>query len=178
MRFYRQHRNLDIFILSIPERNFHNSAQNNHVEQYKKQSRKSSSQQQDFKDSWKAYIMSSWVTGHWIHSSVSRWLHFLTWTMQYRYLYTRNTKLLTPIIKSFVILKVLIQNKRIRWFMVWTYTARLHRVLWQLDTLHPFFYYELLIIPIIVSEISHNSSSTNFSEESIYLANIKISLII
>ena len=29
----------------------------------------------------------------------------------------RTTKLFTPIIKSFVALKVLIQNKRTRWFM-------------------------------------------------------------
>ena len=51
VRFYHHRRNSDIFELLIPERNFYNSAQNNHAEQYKKQSRKSSIQQQDFKDS-------------------------------------------------------------------------------------------------------------------------------
>ena len=32
----------------------------------------------------------------------------------------RTTKLLTPIIKSFVYLNMLIQNERTRWFMMWT----------------------------------------------------------
>ena len=41
------------------------------------------------------YIIAvSWVIGHRIYSSVSCWLHFLTWrvtwTIWYRYLYTKN----------------------------------------------------------------------------------------
>ena len=35
----------------------------------------------------------------------------------YIYIYAKNYKALTPIIKSFVTLKVLIQNERTRWFM-------------------------------------------------------------
>ena len=39
----------------IPKRDFHDSAQKNNVEQHSEQSRKPSSQQQDFKESWKVY---------------------------------------------------------------------------------------------------------------------------
>ena len=48
----------------------------------------------DFKESWKAYyiIAVSWVTGRRIYSSVSCWLHFLTWTIWYQCLYTKNYK--------------------------------------------------------------------------------------
>ena len=41
----------------------------------------------------------------------------------------RTTKLLTPIIKSFVALKVLIQIERIRWFRCELYAVCLYRVL-------------------------------------------------
>ena len=107
-------------ISRILKKNFHDSYQKNGAEQHSKQSRKPSSQQQDFKESWNAYIMLSWVTGHWIYSSFPccctsspEWYSidiYIQWT----------TKLLTPIIKSFVTPKVLIQNERVRWFTVST----------------------------------------------------------
>ena len=37
-------------------------------------------------------IAALWVTGCQIHSSVSCWLHFLTWKIWYRYLYTKKYK--------------------------------------------------------------------------------------
>ena len=33
-----------------------------------------------------------WVNGHWIHLTISCWLHFLTWMIKYRYLYTKSYK--------------------------------------------------------------------------------------
>ena len=62
-------------------------------------------------------------------------------------MYTQTaTKLLTPIIKSFVTLKVLIQNNDDLWYEL--YAVRLYRVLLEVDTLPPFFYYELLLLHI------------------------------
>ena len=80
----------------IAERNFHNSAQNNSAEQHSEQYRKPSSQQWDFsKESWKTHIMpcaQSWVTGRRIHLSISCWLHFPIWMIQYQCLYAKNYK--------------------------------------------------------------------------------------
>ena len=73
----------------IFKRNFHSSAQNDDVGQHSEQSRKPSSQQQDFKESWKAYIVSLRVTGHWIHLGIICWFHFLT---SYWYRYAKNYK--------------------------------------------------------------------------------------
>ena len=75
----------------IPERNFHESAQkmmqNNTVS-----SPGSLWASKRFKESWKAFITVSWVTGRRVHSSISCWLHFLIWTIWYWYLYTKNYK--------------------------------------------------------------------------------------
>ena len=58
----------------------------------------------------------------------------------------RTTKLFTPIIESFVALKVLIENKRTQWF-----TARTLRSAFVQGTVRVgysplFFYYELLVL--------------------------------
>ena len=57
----------------------------------------------------------------------------------------RTTKLFTPIIKSFVALKVLIQNERTRWFTVRTLRSAFVQGIVR-DRYSPiFFYYELLV---------------------------------
>ena len=110
-------------ISKIPKRNFYKSAQSNGVEQHSEQSRKPSSQQQILKK----------VERRIISSLCHEWLVVVEFTQAflagYTYLheqydiniYTqRTTKLFTPIIKSFVALKVLIQNERTRWFTAQT----------------------------------------------------------
>ena len=57
-----------------------------------------------------------------------------------------STTLLTPINAPLISLKVLIQNERTRWLRMELYAVRLYRVLRELDTLLPFFYYELLLV--------------------------------
>ena len=44
----------------IPEKNFHDSAQTNGVEQHSEQSKKPLNQQQDFKGNWKVYMHCEW----------------------------------------------------------------------------------------------------------------------
>ena len=70
------------------------------------------------------------------------WAFFASYTFSHeRYninIYTqRTTKLLIPIIKSFVTLKVLIQNERTRCFTCGLYVVRLYKVLWELNSLPP-----------------------------------------
>ena len=104
----------------IPERNFHDTAQNNGVEQHsEQQSRKPSNQQLNFKESWKAYIRREWPTVEFI------WVFLAGYTSSHEQyninIYIqRITKLSTPIINTFVTLKVLIQNERTLWFTAQT----------------------------------------------------------
>ena len=59
----------------------------------------------------------------------------------------RTTKLSTPMIKSFVTLKMLIQNERTWWFTVWTLRSTFAQGIVRVGyTLPPFFYYELLFV--------------------------------
>ena len=69
----------------ILKRNYYESAQINGVEQHHEQSRRPSSQQWILKKA-------EWPTIEFTYWSVSCWLHFLTWTIWYRYLYTKNYK--------------------------------------------------------------------------------------
>ena len=76
----------------------------------------------DFKESRKAYISSlhrEWPAVEFTQAFLAGYT-----SLHERYdinIYTqRTTKLFTPIIKSFVALKMLIHNKRTRWFTVWT----------------------------------------------------------
>ena len=77
----------------ILEGNFYESAQNNGVEQHSEQSRNPLSQQWILKQA-ERRISHCWVMSdqpsH--YSSISCWLHFLTWTIWYRYLYTKDYK--------------------------------------------------------------------------------------
>ena len=106
-----------------------------------------------------------WLTGHQIHLSVS--CCCISSHKGYNInIYTqRTTKLLTPIIKPFASLKVLIQNERTDSLRLELYAAYLYRLLWEIDTLPPFFYYELLIlqnIMVFVKYISYNECYTVF----------------
>ena len=80
-------------ISRILKRNFHNSVETNGVEQHSEQSRKPSSQQQDFKESRNAYIVLSWLIDQ-PSKSFKHFLllHFLTLTIKYLYLYSKNYK--------------------------------------------------------------------------------------
>ena len=129
----------------ILERNFYKSAQSNGVEQY----RKPSSQQWIFKKAaGKAYISSlcrEWPAIKFTQAFLSGYtsLH-----EQYHIdIYTqRTTMLFTPTIKSFVALKVLIQNKRTWWFTAGTLcSAFVQGIVW-VGYSPVFFYYELLIL--------------------------------
>ena len=104
----------------------------------------------DFKESWKVCI--------WLLCRQSQAVEFTQaflagyTSLHERYdidIYTqRTTKLFTPIIKSFVALKVLIQNERTRWFTVRTLSSVFLQgivrigyspsllLLWTLDTTH------------------------------------------
>ena len=97
----------------------------------------------DFKESWKGYML-LWVTGCQIHLSVSGWLHFHTWTIWYQYLYTKNHKAVNTYHHVFCYP----ESVNTKWENLIVYDARLYRVLWEMDTLPPFFYYELLLTQI------------------------------
>ena len=58
----------------------------------------------------------------------------------------RTTKLFTPIIKSFVALKVLIQNERTRWFTARTLRRAFVQGIVRVGYSPLFFYYELLVM--------------------------------
>ena len=132
----------------ILERNFYESAQSNGVEQYSEQSSKPSSQQWILKKSRKAYISSlhrEWLAVEFTQAFLAGYT-----SLHERYhidIYTqRTTKLFTPIIKSFVALKVLIQNKRTRWFMARTLRSAFVQGTVRVGYSPLFFYYELLIL--------------------------------
>ena len=57
----------------------------------------------------------------------------------------RTTKLFTLIIKSFVALKVLIENERTRWFTAQTLRSAFVQGIVRVGYSPPFFYYELLV---------------------------------
>ena len=134
----------------IPKGNFHESAQNNSVEQHSEQSKKPSSQQGALsKLKGACVIAASWATSHRTHSSISCWLHFLTQKIWYRYLYTKNYKAVNSYHWVFVTLKVLIQTRVSDGLRCELYAVCLYRELWVLDALPPFFHYELLIMVII-----------------------------
>ena len=103
----------------IPKRNFHDSAQNSGVKQHSEQSRKPSSQQQDFKESWKAYML-TWVTDCQFHSSVSCWLRFFTWMIYHRYLYMKNCKAANIYHQVFWYPES-VNTKQ--WFTMWTFCS-------------------------------------------------------
>ena len=58
---------------------------------------------------------------------------------------SRTTKLFTPIIKSFVALKVLIQSERTRWFTAGTLRSAFVQGIVRVGYLLSLFYYELLV---------------------------------
>ena len=60
----------------------------------------------------------------------------------------RTTKLFTPIIKSFVALKVLIQNERTQWFTARTLCSAFVQGTVRVGYSPLFFYYQLLSVPI------------------------------
>ena len=103
----------------ILERNFYESAQINHVEQHSEQSRKPSTQQWIIKKAERYICRRCIVSDQQQNLLTEVFLAGYTFLHE-RYdinIYTqRTTKLFTPIIKSFVAVKVLIQNKRTRWF--------------------------------------------------------------
>ena len=67
-------------------------------------------------------------------------LHFLTWKIQYWYLYTKNYKTVNIYRQVFCYPESI--NTSLRYEL---YAVHLQRVLWELGTVPPFFYYELLI---------------------------------
>ena len=90
----------------------------------------------DFKESWKAYMSLLHCEGLAIKFTRAFLAGYTSSHEQYDIdIYTRRTtKLLTPIIKSFVTLKVLIQNKRTAGLWHELYPVCLYRVLWELKT--------------------------------------------
>ena len=117
------------------------------MEQYSEQSRKPSSQQWILKKAERCIYHCCIVSDQ--PSNLLK--RFLLITLPYmRYdidIYTqRTTKLFTPIIKSFVAQKVLIQNERTRWFMVQTLRSAFVQGIVRVGYSPPFFYYELLLI--------------------------------
>ena len=77
----------------ILKRNFYESAQGIGVEQYSEQSRKPLSQQWILKKAERRVYHRCVVSDQPSNlSSISSWLHFLTWMIWYRYLYTKNYK--------------------------------------------------------------------------------------
>ena len=102
----------------------------------------------DFKESRKAYISSlhrEWPAVEFIqaflvsYASLHEWYDIDIYTQ-------RTTKLFTPIIKSFVALKVLIQNERTRWFTARTLRSAFVQGIVRVGYSPLFFYYELLMI--------------------------------
>ena len=75
--------------------------------------------------------------------------------------------LFTPIIKSFVALKVLIQNERTRWFMARTLRSAFVQGIVRVGYSPLFFYYELLVI-VLYRLIGSQSETTDYWE--IFLA--------
>ena len=65
----------------------------------------------------------------------------------------RTTKLFTPIIKSFVALKVLIQNERTRWFTARTLRSAFVQGIVRVGYSPLFFYYELLVVAIVIFKL-------------------------
>ena len=107
----------------ILKRNFYESAQKNGVEQHSEQSRKLSSQQWILKKAEKKVYISS-IHHEWPPIKFTQ--VFLTGYTSLHEQYgidiykQRTTKLSTPITKSFVVLKMLIQNERTRSFTAQT----------------------------------------------------------
>ena len=101
----------------------------------------------DFKESRKAYISSlhrEWPAVEFTqaflagYTSLHEWYDIDIYTQ-------RTTKLFTPIIKSFVALKVLIQNERTRWFTARTLRSAFVQGIVRVGYSPLFFYYELLV---------------------------------
>ena len=127
----------------ILERIFYESAQSNGVEQYSEQSRKPLSQQWILKKA-KRLIYHRCIVSD-LPSNLLKCFLLVTFPYMTDIYTQRTTKLFTPIIKSFIALKVLIQNERTRWLQRELYIVRLYRVLSELDTLSLFLCYELLV---------------------------------
>ena len=100
----------------ILERNFYESAQSNGVEQYSEQSRKPLSQQWILKKA-KRLIYHRCIVSD-LPSNLLKCFLLVTFPYMTDIYTQRTTKLFTPIIKSFIVLKVIIQNERTRWFVV------------------------------------------------------------
>ena len=126
--------------------NFHDSAQNNVVEQHSEQSWKPSNQQLDFKDwSWKVYIHCEWPAIDFIWAFQTGYTSAHEWYNIDIYVYANYKADNTAIIKSFVTLKELNRMRESDGLRCELYAVPLYRVLWELDTLPPFFCYELLV---------------------------------
>ena len=109
----------------------------------------------DFKESRKVYISSlhrEWPAVEFTqaflagYTSLHEWYDIDIYTQ-------RTTKLFTPIIKSFVALKVLIQNERTRWFTVRTLRSAFVQGIVRVGYSPLFFYYELLLLGAKCMEI-------------------------
>ena len=128
----------------ILERNFYELAQSNGMEQHSEQSRKPSSQQWIVKTA-ERRIYHCCVVSDRSSNLLKRFLLVTLPCMNDDIdIYTqRTTKLFTPIIKSFVALKVLIQNERTRWFMAQTLHNAFVQGIVRVGYSPPSFYYEL-----------------------------------
>ena len=112
--------NVDIYLWvrsRITERNFQDSALNSGVKQHSEHARKSLSQQWILKKAERRICCHEWPCFKFILAFLAGSTSLHEWYIIDIYIW-RTTKLLTPIIKSFFTLKVLIQTERFRWFMV------------------------------------------------------------
>ena len=160
----------------ILKRDFYKSAQSNGVEQHSEQSRKPSSQQWILKKLKGVYIIAAlWVTDYQIYSSVSYMLHFLTWMIWYQYLYTKNYVYKAVYTYHQVFCLPWYKTREPDGLQRELYAVRLYRVLWELDTLLTFFYYELLLAlnhrfysPMLLNELNIVSIAT-FIDSAVFL---------
>ena len=93
----------------------------------------------DSKESWKVYTSSlccQWPAIEFTHWRGGFLAGYTSLHERYINICTQRTiKLFTPIIKSFVALKVWIQNERTRWFTARPLISVFVQVIWELDTL-------------------------------------------
>ena len=147
----------------VLERNFYELAKSNGVEQYSEQSSKPLSQQSILRKA-KMLIYHCCIVSEQPSNLLKRFLLVTLHRLHEWYIdiYTqRTTKLFTPMIKSFVALKVLIQNERTRWFTVQTLSIAFVQGTVRVGYSPLFFYYELLkILSLIQVECSCAQQST------------------
>ena len=115
----------------------------------------------DFKESRKVYISSlrRELSREWLAIEFTQTFLAGYTSLHDRYdidIYTQiTTKPFTPIIKSFVALKVLIQNERTRWFTALTLCSAFVQGIVRVGYSPLFFHYELLLEIIVLCTYIH-----------------------